>query len=284
MTRAAAPQGLDVTLKPARFKAGPLTFAAIRASYSADMMAIGHPVRSPFIWEGEPWLCTSIHGDQCEAYQVVARADWPHGDPAKIRHEPGTPLGAYHGNRIRFEDQELFLLGPYAYFRLEERITEEEVKPAPPALTQEPAETLADPEPEPPASAPPALTVILVDPARFGRGGDIHGSYSSDRISEYRYGKKQPIAPPFKHQGRFYVNCGGVHWDGNSEARCYEIVDLSAFPGDLDAIEPHRDHPLGGYHGQRVLYRGEERVLVGPPLIFRTDTTKAMPRVQASLF
>lgn len=98
----------------------------IVASYSADRIGIGQPIRRPFPWRGGLWVCTGIGGRRgfmaAEAYRLV--------DPTGFRGEPVTyaektreaeaarndPLGFYHGMLVRCRGREFVLSGPAVRF------------------------------------------------------------------------------------------------------------------------------------------------------------------------
>lgn len=99
--------------------------------------------------------------------------------------------------------------------------------------------------------------------------GDIHASYSADRI-----GMGQPIRRPFLHDGHRWV-CVGFSPDLQAEA--YRLVHASAFDGvpttyaekvALNRGDDARSDPMGFYHGMIVRSGGEQLVLCGPPVRF----------------
>lgn len=121
-----------------------------------------------------------------------------------------------------------------------------------------------------------------VDPARLAAGywchradrmigeGDIHASYSADRI-----GMGKPIRKPFTWQGGNWVCVGTAHCGGELSAEAYRLIDPRMFDGEpltyaektMHADIARRDEN-GFYHGIRVKRAGREFVLCGPPLTF----------------
>jgi hypothetical protein len=101
----------------------------IHASYSADNIGMGHPIRKPFKWNGSLWVCTSVAGSaltasgvqEHEAYRLV---------PARMfKSTPTTyetktskvetaeaarsdPNGFYHGVTVKHGKENLVLCGP----------------------------------------------------------------------------------------------------------------------------------------------------------------------------
>ena len=122
---------------------------------------------------------------------------------------------------------------------------------------------------------------FLVDPARlhWRPEGDIHGSYSGDRIAE-----SKPIRTPFHHDGALWV-CTSIH---GAEHHGYRLVTLKAFtdPGMLQigghpttysakvhdgeaTGETARNDPNGFYNGMTVTHGGKYFVMVGPEYTFK---------------
>jgi hypothetical protein len=130
---------------------------------------------------------------------------------------------------------------------------------------------------------------IPVNPARLawgrynhGRGrdtgeGDIHASYSADRI-----GSGQPVRKPFQHDGSLWVCTGiwpsGLTASGSSEHEAYRIIPARVFEGTPttygatistgEAADAARRSPNGFYHGMEVKFACEAYLLCGPPLRF----------------
>lgn len=124
-------------------------------------------------------------------------------------------------------------------------------------------------------------TIREVPPSRLATGtwsheldrqigeGDIHASYSADRI-----GMGQPMRRPFIHGGSRWVCVG---FGPGPQAEAYRLVHPSAFNGTPTTYaekahpncgEDARTDPMGFYHGMRVRSGGEELVLCGPPVRF----------------
>lgn len=137
------------------------------------------------------------------------------------------------------------------------------------------------------------IETFTVDPARLAAGrwchradktigeGDIHASYSADRI-----GMSQPVRKPFSWKGALWV-CVGIEWRGGAVcAEAYRLIHPAGFAGacvsyaektaDGDAA---RADPNGFYHGMRVRQGGSEFILSGPPARFVPGETE-----QLSLF
>lgn len=123
---------------------------------------------------------------------------------------------------------------------------------------------------------------IPVDPARLAAGqwchrtekylgeGDIHASYSADRI-----GMRQPVRKPFSWHGGLWVcvSIAGRRDDLTFEA--YRLVHPPAFTGTPVTYaqktadsEAARNDPDGFYHGMIVRHGGQDFVLCGPPVSF----------------
>jgi hypothetical protein len=101
----------------------------INASYSADRIASGQPVRKPFQHDGALWVCTGITGSgltasgstEHEAYRVVPVRAFE-GKPASYSERTGTadsaeaarhdPKGFYHGMVVKLAGEALVLRGP----------------------------------------------------------------------------------------------------------------------------------------------------------------------------
>lgn len=99
----------------------------IHASYSADRIGMGQPVRTPFIHLGCRWICVSFGpGPVAHAYRLVLPTAFD-GTPTtyaeKVRPSGGDdarsdPLGFYHGMTVRSAGRDLVLCGPSARFVL----------------------------------------------------------------------------------------------------------------------------------------------------------------------
>jgi hypothetical protein len=121
-----------------------------------------------------------------------------------------------------------------------------------------------------------------VDPARLAPGqwchrrdktigeGDIHASYSADRI-----GMAQPVRKPFSWKGAQWV-CVSFRYSGDEEfAEAYRLVARPVFDGEPVSYaaktadgEAARADPNGFYHGMTVRHGGQDYVLCGPPFVF----------------
>jgi len=98
----------------------------IHASYSADRIGMGQPVRKPFLWKGSSWVCVSLvtcgGALSAEAYRLI--------DPLAFKGEPvsyavrtadgdaarADPNGFYHGMSVRHAGQDVVLCGPPLVF------------------------------------------------------------------------------------------------------------------------------------------------------------------------
>lgn len=124
-------------------------------------------------------------------------------------------------------------------------------------------------------------TTIEVSPSRLAPGewshelnrqigeGDIHASYSADRIA-----MSNTVRRPFQHAGGLWV-CVGI--GVNFSAKAFRLVHPSAFCGTpttygakvvLNQGDNARADPMGFYHGMAVRSGGETLVLCGPPVHF----------------
>lgn len=124
--------------------------------------------------------------------------------------------------------------------------------------------------------------IYAVDPARLASGewchraertigeGDIHASYSADRI-----GMEQPVRKPFTWKGTLHV-CVSMRYRGDTtSAEAYRLVHPQMFSGapttyaeKLTDADAARADPNGFYHGMTVRHGGETFVLCGPPVSF----------------
>jgi len=101
----------------------------INASYSADRIASGLPVRKPFQHDGTLWVCTSITGSgltasgstEHEAYRLIPVRAFD-GKPTSYSEKTGTadaaeaarsdPKGFYHGMVVKLAGEAHVLRGP----------------------------------------------------------------------------------------------------------------------------------------------------------------------------
>ena len=131
MTTAAKPAAIEVD--PSRFSTGSWSHehnrqvgeGDIHASYSADRIGMGQPVRAPFIYGGCRWVCVSVRlGPVAEAYRLVHPSGFE-GTPTTYGQKShlnggenvrADPMGFYHGMTVRSAGQDLVLCGPPANF------------------------------------------------------------------------------------------------------------------------------------------------------------------------
>lgn len=100
--------------------------------------------------------------------------------------------------------------------------------------------------------------IVEVDADRLE---EISKTYSADVITEGR------IRGVFKFERQFYVSIGG--WGkGNIEyeATCYMVVRRQSFKGK---VKNYKDKKGYGYHGILVKLRGQDWVMVKPPIVFK---------------
>lgn len=101
----------------------------INASYSADRIAYGQPVRKPFQHDRTLWVCTSITGSgltasgstEHEAYRLIPVRAFE-GKPTSYSERTGTAdaaetarhdrKGFYHGMVVKLAGEALVLRGP----------------------------------------------------------------------------------------------------------------------------------------------------------------------------
>lgn|GEM_PF-1099491 len=97
----------------------------IRASYSADRIGLGKPVRRPFIFRGRPWVCTGCVGGvslTAQAYQLISQKAFvgqPQSYSEKTRDAAAArsdPRGFYHGIMTQHRGKPCVLSGPPASF------------------------------------------------------------------------------------------------------------------------------------------------------------------------
>ena len=94
----------------------------IAASYSADRIGMGEPLRKPFDFKGSLWVCVSRSDAKSEAYRLTHPQVFD-GEPltyrAKVadgvaaRSDPG---GFYHGMTVTHGGKAFVLCGPPAVF------------------------------------------------------------------------------------------------------------------------------------------------------------------------
>jgi hypothetical protein len=135
-TPSEAPASLACPVHPARLRHGTWCHRTskeigkgdIAASYSADRIGMGQPLRKPFEWKGALWICVSIGGRRDHLTAVAYRLMLPQafkGEPttyhAKTRERGGdtarnAPSGFYHGTTVKHAGQPFVLCGPPAQF------------------------------------------------------------------------------------------------------------------------------------------------------------------------
>lgn len=94
----------------------------IRASYSADRIGMGQPIRKPFRYAGELWVCVGTSPSGAEAYRLVHASLF--GGAARSYHDRcrdgdrarGDPAGFYDSIIVRHAGRELVMFGPPATF------------------------------------------------------------------------------------------------------------------------------------------------------------------------
>ena len=113
---------------PARLKRGTWCYRAnrdigegdIAASYSADRIGMGQPVRKPFEWKGSLWICVSMGHSQAEAYRLLHPQAFrgelaTYSARVKSGHEGrSNPDGFYHGMTVSHGGKTFVLSGPPA--------------------------------------------------------------------------------------------------------------------------------------------------------------------------
>jgi len=118
------------TVEPSRLAFGAWCHAAekqigegdIRASYSADRIGMGQPIRKPFRYAGELWVCIGTGPAGAEAYRLVHASLYI--GTARTYHDrcrdgdraPGDPSGFYDGIIVRHAGRELVMAGPPVTF------------------------------------------------------------------------------------------------------------------------------------------------------------------------
>lgn len=121
---------LSHTVEPSRLAFGAWCHASekqigegdIRASYSADRIGMGQPIRKPFRYAGELWICVGAGPSGAEAYRLVHPSLY--GGKARTYHDRcrdgdrarGDPAGFYDGIIVRHAGRELVMVGPPATF------------------------------------------------------------------------------------------------------------------------------------------------------------------------
>lgn len=94
----------------------------IRASYSADRIGMGQPIRKPFRYGGKLWVCVGTGPAGAEAYRLVHPSLY--GGAARSYHDRcsdgdrarGDQAGFYDGIIVRHAGRELVMCGPPVMF------------------------------------------------------------------------------------------------------------------------------------------------------------------------
>lgn len=94
----------------------------IRASYSADRIGMGQPIRKPFRYGGELCVCVGNGSAGAEAYRLVHPSLY--GGTARSYHDRcrdggrarGDQAGFYDGIIVRHAGRELVMAGPPVMF------------------------------------------------------------------------------------------------------------------------------------------------------------------------
>jgi hypothetical protein len=122
--------GVSHTVEPSRLAFGVWCHASerqigegdIRASYSADRIGMGQPIRKPFRYAGGLWVSVGTGPSGAEAYRLVHPSVF--GGTARSYHDRccdgdrarGDPAGFYDGIIVRHAGRELVMAGPPATF------------------------------------------------------------------------------------------------------------------------------------------------------------------------
>ena len=94
----------------------------IRASYSADRIGMGQPIRKPFRYARDLWVCVGTSLSGAEAYRLVH--PFVYGGAAHSYHDRcsdgdrarGDPAGFYDGIIVRYAGRQLVMAGPPVMF------------------------------------------------------------------------------------------------------------------------------------------------------------------------
>lgn len=94
----------------------------VRASYSADRIGMGQPIRKPFRYSGELWVCVGTGLAGAEAYRLVHPSLYsgtPHSYHDRCRdgdRARSDQVGFYDGIIVRHARRELVMVGPPVTF------------------------------------------------------------------------------------------------------------------------------------------------------------------------
>ena len=115
--------------------------------------------------------------------------------------------------------------------------------------------------------------------------GDIHASYSADRIAE---GK--PIRKPFEFDGSLWVCVSAAGKEltgsGDHELKAYRLMPPQVFKGESTTYagrcnvndgDDARNDPMGFYNGVRISCGCQAYILNGPPEVFIAGTEPERP-------
>jgi len=116
------------SVDPARLKYGAWCHRAekqlgegdIAASYSADCIGMGKPLRKPFGWKGSLWVCVALGQGSAEVYRLTlpqAFEGTPLGYRARVLagdEARQDPNGFYHGVTVSHGGKSFVLCGPPA--------------------------------------------------------------------------------------------------------------------------------------------------------------------------
>jgi hypothetical protein len=118
------------TVEPSRLAFGAWCHASekqigegdIRASYSADRIGMGEPIRKPFRYAGELWVCVGTGPSGAEAYRLIHPSVY--SGAARSYHDRctdsdrarGDQAGFYDGIIVRHAGRELVMVGPPVTF------------------------------------------------------------------------------------------------------------------------------------------------------------------------
>ena len=109
----------------------------ISASYSADRICEGKPIRKPFQWQGNLWVCISSSGrgltitreHEFHAYRLILRRLFP-GEAISYESRCAAvdsgatarehPMGLYHGILVKHGKDQFVLCGPETTFIVDE--------------------------------------------------------------------------------------------------------------------------------------------------------------------
>ena len=121
---------LSHTVEPSRLAFGARCNASekqigegdIRASYSADRIGMGQPIRKPFRYTGDLWVCVGTCPSGAEAYRLLHPSLY--GGTARSYHDRcrdgdrarSDQAGFYDGIIVRHAGRELVMAGPPATF------------------------------------------------------------------------------------------------------------------------------------------------------------------------